>query len=231
MNTKNSDSKEGILDYQTIIFDLDGTLVEPRQGFIRSINYSLQAHNFPSYPEQHLLNYIGPPLDLTFYDITKQNDPKLIQSLVDKYRERYSKIGYKENTLYAGIAQTLKTLHQSEQFTLGLCTSKRADYASQILEMHGLRDLFAFVDGGDVGIEKWQQLESLKKKGVITARSLMVGDRAVDLTAAHKNGLKSAGVLWGYGSKQELTAETPFHLWSKPEDILKLLEHKCSGCH
>lgn len=59
----------------------------------------------------------------------------------------------------------------------------------------------------------------------------MVGDRAVDLTAAHKNGLKSAGVLWGYGSKQELTAETPFHLWSKPEDILKLLERKCSGCH
>ncbi|CCN36388.1 HAD-superfamily hydrolase, subfamily IA, variant 1 [Vibrio nigripulchritudo ATCC 27043] len=219
------------MDYQTIIFDLDGTIIEPRQGFIRSINYSLQAHNFPSYPEQQLINYIGPPLDLTFYDITKQNDPKLIQSLVDKYRERYSEVGYKENSLYSGITHALKTLHQSQQFSIGLCTSKRADYASQILELHGIRDLFDFVDGADIGTEKWQQLEALKAKGIISEKSLMVGDRAVDLTAAHKNGLKSAGVLWGYGSKQELTAENPAHLWSKPEDILKLLEHKCSGCH
>ncbi len=213
------------MDYQTIIFDLDGTIIEPKQGFIRSINYSLKAHNFPSYPEQQLLKYIGPPLDLTFYDITKQNDPNLIQSLVYKYRERYSEIGYKENTLYGGIVNTLQTLHQSQQFNLGICTSKRSDYASQILEMHGILDLFDFVDGGDIGIEKWQQLEGLRNKGVITSCSLMVGDRSVDLTAAHKNGLKSAGVLWGYGSNQELTAENPEYLWCKIPEILQLLTY------
>jgi phosphoglycolate phosphatase len=85
--------------------------------------------------------------------------------------------------------------------------------------MFGLRTLFGFVSGGEIGTEKWQQVESLLSEGVIDRSTWMVGDRGVDLIAAHRNGMPSAGVLWGYGSRAELEAERPRYLLSVPGDL------------
>jgi phosphoglycolate phosphatase len=74
------------------------------------------------------------------------------------------------------------------------------------------------VDGGDVGIPKWRQIEALKRSGAVGPASLMIGDRGVDLDAARRNGLAGAGVLWGYGSADELSAHEPLYLFRSPRE-------------
>ena len=82
------------------------------------------------------------------------------------------------------------------------------------------------MSGGDIGIEKIQQIRALAAEGLVDETTVMVGDRAVDLVAAHGNGLQSAGVLWGYGSRAELAAHDPCYLFSSPADLRTLADAK-----
>ncbi|MBY5945861.1 HAD family hydrolase [Photobacterium rosenbergii] len=210
------------MKYETLIFDLDGTISDPKQGIVRSMNHALAAHGYDTRSEEEIARYIGPPLDQTFMELVDSKQSSLILALVHTYRQRYAEIGYAENHLYAGIRESLDKLKQQGKYRMGVCTSKRADFACQILALFDLHEHFDFVDGGDVGIEKWQQLQMLKEKGVITEKSLMIGDRYVDLTAAHRNGLQSAGVLWGYGSRAELEQHSPRFLFSEPNVLTQI---------
>jgi len=211
------------MKYETLIFDLDGTISDPKVGIFRSINFALEYFSFETVEEHQVDDFIGPPLDLTFSSLTQSTDQQLINQLVSKYRERYADIGYQENSLYDGIVSVLQQLQNHEHCRLGLCTSKRVDFAEQILNMFGLLDYFEFLSGGDVGIHKWQQLSKLLDDGIINHSSLMIGDRDVDLIAAHKNQLPSAGVLWGYGNLAELQKEQPELLFEQPQQLTKLI--------
>lgn len=207
-----------------LIFDLDGTISDPIEGIMRSINYSLESHGFETKSEQQVAPHIGPPLETAFSDFTQQSQTALIHSLISKYRERYAEIGYAENSLYSGIDSILAVLYASQKYKLALCTSKREDFAIKILELFGIRQYFEFVSGGDIGIQKWQQLNQLCGDGVIDHRSIMIGDRYIDLQAAHKNNIPSAGVLWGYGSENELLKENPKFLLRKPKQLKQLIQ-------
>jgi phosphoglycolate phosphatase len=121
--------------------------------------------------------------------------------------------------LYPGIVDALDALGEAG-IPLGICTSKRTDFAERILAMFGLRSRFRFISGGDVGVDKWRQIETLLAQGLISASTVMVGDRAIDLVAAHRNGLSAAGVLWGHGSREELEREQPRYLLSEPSGLL-----------
>jgi phosphoglycolate phosphatase len=200
------------------MFDLDGTLSDPLVGIGRSINYALASLGYEPLDLAQLAIHVGPPLDQAFRSITGEKSPAAATAFVAKYRERYGEVGYSENVLYPGIPEALAGL-DAAGVRLGVCTSKRVDFAEQILEMFGLRSLFGFVSGGEIGIEKWQQVESLLGQGVIDASTYMVGDRGVDLMAAHRNGMPSAGVLWGYGARVELEAERPRYLLSAPGEL------------
>ncbi|UXI00257.1 HAD hydrolase-like protein [Photobacterium sp. TY1-4] len=210
------------MKHEWLIFDLDGTISDPKDGIVRSFNYALQAFDLPVRPDADIAAYIGPPLDQTFIQLVGSHELDLIQLLVAKYRERYAEIGYRENRLYPGIAQVLAQLADAGQYRLGVCTSKRADFADKILEMFGLRERFEFVSGGDIGIEKWQQLAALRRDGVISQQAVMIGDRAVDITAGQRNGLQTAGVLWGYGSVAELSQVAPTYLFEQPAQLGQL---------
>lgn len=188
----------------TLVFDLDGTLSDPVDGIGRSINHALGAYGFAPLPPSAVSPYIGPPLDQAFAAITGAS-ADVIKKLVATYRERYADVGYAENMLYPGIPEALAAL-AAQGCRLGVCTSKRVDFAERILQLFDLRGCFAFVDGGDIGIHKTQQLQSLRTTGVIGAGSVMIGDRSMDVAAAQHNGLRSAGVLWGHGTHAELTA-------------------------
>ena len=144
-----------------------------------------------------------------------------IGALVAKYRERYAEVGYSENILYPGIAEALDSLGRAGM-PMAVCTSKRVDFAEQILEMFGLRHHFRFVSGGEIGTHKWQQMAALLSQNRVTPSSVMVGDRAVDMVAAHRNGLTAAAVLWGYGSPAELHAQSPRYCFAAPGDLLQL---------
>lgn len=88
--------------------------------------------------------------------------------------------------------------------------------------MFSLRHHFEFVDGGEIGVEKRQQIESLRSRKYVSPASVMVGDRAVDIIAARTNGLSAGAVLWGYGTLAELTSECPTYLFRSPEEWIQM---------
>lgn len=104
--------------------------------------------------------------------------------------------------------------------TLGVCTSKRRDFAVKILDMLGLRRHFEFVDGGDIGIAKASQLERLAATDCVSTASIMVGDRAIDISAAAENGMRSIGVTWGFAVAGELESAGAEHIIERPADLV-----------
>jgi phosphoglycolate phosphatase len=204
-----------------LVFDLDGTISDPALGIGRCLNHSLNAFGFPKLTELAVSQYIGPPLDITFRKITGSTSDVLIADMVAKYRERYGEIGYAENTLYPGISEAIRFLAE-RRTPMGLCTSKRADFAEKILELFQMRDYFSFISGGDIGVQKEEQLHSLLETKTIGRNSVMIGDRAVDIHAAQANDMGSIGVLWGHGSVKELQEALPNMLLEKPEQLRDL---------
>ena len=185
------------------VFDLDGTLSDPSVGIGRSLNHALLHFGHAPIAAKDVSQYIGPPLDQIFRSRILGVSAAHVVELVAKYRERYAEVGFAENVIYPGIAEALYALDAAE-IPLGLCTSKRADFAESILELFGLRDYFRFVSGGDIGIRKADQLATLLQQGAIGVSSTMIGDRSIDILAARENGLKSVAVLWGHGTRDEL---------------------------
>ena len=209
--------------YETLIFDLDGTISDPFVGISRSINYALESLDYDPVDPERIRPLIGPPLTEIFEILLGALQERDVLDLVDTYRERYASIGYSENRIYDDIPGIIAQLAGSG-YRMGVCTSKRADYAQRIVEMFGLAQHFSFVDGGGVGIEKQHQIESLVANGLAADSAIMIGDRAVDVLAGKSNDLASAGVLWGFGERPELEEAAPDHLLESPADLLDLFD-------
>lgn len=212
------------MQYKTIVFDLDGTISDPFVGISRSINYALESLDYDPVDPERIRPLIGPPLTEIFEILLGALREQDMLDLVDKYRERYASIGYSENRIYDDIPAIIEQL-AGRGYRMGICTSKRADYAQRIVEMFGLAQFFAFVDGGGVGIEKREQIESLVANGLTASSAIMIGDRAVDILAGRSNEMASAGVLWGFGERPELEEAAPDHLLESPADLLDLFRH------
>ncbi|MDH5722155.1 MAG: HAD hydrolase-like protein [Alphaproteobacteria bacterium] len=210
------------MNYACLIFDLDGTLSDPKSGITKSINYALKSHNYDEISPDDLEFCIGPPLDFSFKTLTKREDSNHIDSLVSAYRERYASKGYKENVLYDGIKDILFEF-KDKNIRMGVCTSKPERFARPILEMFGLMECFEFLSGGDVGIEKSSQLKRLLTENYICQNSIMIGDRKHDVIAAKENGLPSAGVLWGYGTEEEIVSHKPNTILAHVSNLQNLL--------
>tara|TARA_B110000211_G_scaffold188485_1_gene214406 strand:+ start:141 stop:791 length:651 start_codon:yes stop_codon:yes gene_type:complete len=207
------------MSYHSLIFDLDGTLTNPLTGIVRCMNYALSSHDHQVRSEQEIKPYIGPPLEVALSDLSGSTDEAHIKELVTTYRERYAELGYKENVVYDGIFELLDTL-QGEGFRMGVCTSKFEKYAIKVLEEFKLDKYFTFVSGsGAFGTTKSDQLRNLLDTTIVLDSSLMIGDRYIDLSSAHNTGLRCAGVLWGYGSLDELTAEAPTFIAETPAHL------------
>lgn len=205
----------------TLIFDLDGTISDPFEGISKSINYALESQDIDSVDPERIRPMIGPPLTDIFEFFVGGVSTGLMQTLIDKYRERYASVGFAENIVYDGMPELIAELSASGH-TLGVCTSKRADYASDIVEMFGLTAHFQFISGGDVGIHKTEQLEAIIANGVDASTSAMIGDRHFDIIAAKNNGVTSVGVSWGFGDDAELDTAAPDHLVHSPGELLEL---------
>jgi len=210
-----------LLNVRALIFDLDGTLSDPSLGIERSLNHSLAAHGYPEIPAEQVATVIGPPLDEVFVRFSPEADQAVISSLVASYRERYVDVGYAENSIYPGVADTLQEL-SSAGVRMGVCTSKRKDIAEKILALFELSAHFHFVSGGDVGIKKREQLADLLQTTDIDHSAIMIGDRAVDIASAKHNGLRSAGVLWGFGDLDELESAGADVILKTTSELLKL---------
>lgn len=209
---------------QTLIFDLDGTISDPLLGITNCTNHAFAALGHPTFDMDDIRPWVGPPFEIMFRGLLGPLADAQVADIVTHYRARYGEVGYAENTLYDGIPQALAALVE-RGYRLGVCTSKKVEFAEKILVHFGLRDMFAFVDGGNVGVKKVDQLARLAAKGlgdgsVVAADAMMIGDRAVDITSAQANGIASIGVLWGFGDRAEIEGAGPDIIVERPRDLL-----------
>ncbi len=211
--------------YDLLLFDLDGTISDPLEGSVNCTNYALSKHGLPEISSERLASLIGPPLNEAFEAIVGTDSPELIDVLIGSFRERQARIGWMESSLYPGVVEALNNLADGGN-RMAVCTSKPTMFATQILVRFELAHLFDFISGGDVRFPKWRQIARLRDEGRIPDKTIMIGDRAVDLIAAHRNGMASAGVLWGYGSRGELEQEAPRHLFHSPAEWLRLARER-----
>ncbi len=204
-----------------IFFDLDGTLTDPKPGITRSIQYALDKLGQQTIPTEDELTWcIGPPLRASFVKLLGEASADLAVSL---YRERFSDIGLYENAVYAGVEDVLTALRQSGH-RLFVATSKAHVFADRIIDHFDLRRHFERVFGAELDGTRADKSDllayALKTTSVDPSRALMIGDRSHDMIGARNNGIKGIGVLYGYGSAQELTAAGAYHLCATPNAVL-----------
>jgi phosphoglycolate phosphatase len=205
-----------------IYFDLDGTLTDPKPGITRSIQYALQRLDHPTMPTEDELTWcIGPPLRASFVRLLGAETSADLA--VSYYRERFSDIGLYENGVYDGIGDVLTSLCASGH-RLFVATSKPHVFAERIIDHFGLRDHFERVFGSELDgtrVDKSHLLEyALKQASIDPAKTLMIGDRSHDMVGAVNNGMKGIGVLYGYGSRDELLEAGAHHVCATPGAIL-----------
>jgi phosphoglycolate phosphatase len=205
----------------TIYFDLDGTLTDPKIGITRSIRYALDALGLEAPPEDELTWCIGPPLRSSLTRLAGTGE--LADRALSLYRERFSEIGLYENSVYPDIARVLASLRGSGH-RLFVATSKPWIYAERIIDHFSLTAHFERVFGSEldgVRADKSELLSyALGEASVDPAQAVMIGDRRHDIVGAKNNGMTAIGVLYGYGSRQELTDAGADHVCPTPEDVL-----------
>ena len=194
-----------MFDY--LFFDLDGTLTDPALGITNSFIYALKYFGIeiPSY--EKLCTFIGPPLPDTFKTQFGFDDSKAAEG-VKKYREYFSTKGLLENSVYPGIPELLTELKQAGK-KLVVATSKPEEYSIRIIEHFGLAQYFENICGSLMDESRSKKDEVIAyaiERNNISDKSkiLMIGDRKHDILGAKKTGLKSCGILFGYGSREEL---------------------------
>lgn len=189
---------------KSILFDLDGTITDSQNGIINSVIYALKKYGREVGDRGELKKFIGPPLAWMFSQYCGFSEEEG-QKAVEVYREYYTVKGIFENEVYDGVEDMLENLHESGA-KLYLATSKPQIYAKKILEHFGLAKYFDDIVGSELDgrrVEKDEIIACvLKKHGIKDA--VMVGDRRFDMEGAKKNALTAVGVLYGYGTKEEL---------------------------
>lgn len=195
------------MGFQYIMFDLDGTLTDPATGITNSVMYALKKYGIEVNDRSELYSFIGPPLQKSFerfYGFSEDEAKKA----VEYYREYYRDKGIFENTLYDGIKELLQLLKERRR-TVILATSKPEIFARQILEHFQLITYFDFIAGSELDgrrVDKDDVIRyALDGCGINDlSKAIMIGDREYDIIGAQKLGIKSMGVLFGYGSRDEL---------------------------
>jgi phosphoglycolate phosphatase len=212
------------MNYKNILFDLDGTLTDPFLGITNSWKYALKKLNIEIDPNI-LKTFIGPPLEKTFSEYFKF-DKTNTETGKKHYREYFSEKGLYENTLYDGIENLLKELNIRNKICI-LATSKPIIFAEKIIKYFNIDTYFKYTVGGNLEgtfVEKEDIIKYIVENyNLEKSETIMIGDRKYDIIGANKNEIKSIGVLYGYGSKEELENEKPEYIINNAKEILEII--------
>lgn len=209
----------------SVLFDLDGTLTDPGEGFVACVSHALSKLGCRRYADGEIRRHVGPPLEETLARLLE--DPSMIPAAVTYYRERYASLGYLENVVYPGIEDALRTL-QAAGMRLFVATSKPTAYAERILAHFGLDRFFEAIYGSEFDGTRSNKIELLAYllDRETIADAAMVGDRAHDVAAALAHRLYPVGALWGYGSREELATAGAAALCERPADLPAILTRR-----
>ena len=211
--------------YNTVLFDLDGTLTDPGKGITNSVAYSLKKFGIETEDRNELYKFIGPPLYESFmkyYGFSKEK----AETAVSYFREYFRDTGIFENEVYDGIENLLNALSSSGRKII-LATSKPEEFAKRILVHFGLDKYFDFIAGATMDSSRVRKGDviayALSESGCSADNAVMIGDKMHDIQGAKENGLASIGVLFGYGSKEELENAGADFIAETVEDIMKFI--------
>ena len=213
--------------YDYVIFDFDGTVADTGEGILKSLQYSFEQMGREVPDLSDLKKFIGPPIHysyVNFYGVSENE----VEQYIKKYRERYKKIGIYECFVYDGMLETLKTLRKNG-VKLGIASSKPIKLVYDVMEHLKLTEYFDAVVGTrfddsnhpgktDLVLQSMEKLEDSDK-----SRTLMVGDRFFDIDGAAGAGVDSAGVTYGYGSREEFMEHNATYIVDSPKEILNIV--------
>ena len=199
------------MHYQNVLFDLDGTLTDPREGITRSIQYGLSKLGIDEPDLSQLEHFIGPPLLQQFMATYGFDETKAWEAM-GFYRERFAVTGLYENHVFDGVPQLLEEL-KGQGRQLFIATSKPHVYAREIARHFDFAKHFNVIYGSELDGTRTNKVELIghlmAEQGLDPAQTLMIGDRKHDLIGARENGLDAAAVGYGFGSFEELSAFQP----------------------
>jgi phosphoglycolate phosphatase len=211
---------------RNLLFDLDGTLTDPAEGITRCYQFALEGLGRPPLQRAEMLRFIGPPMRENFAAILGADDRELVERAVALYRERFARVGLYENEVYPGVREMLSALSVAD-FRLFVATSKVTEYSALILEHFRLAAFFVSVHGAtpDGALDDKADLVArlLRVEEIDAAESVMIGDREHDIRAASRNGVRSLGVTYGYGSRAELVAAGANFICDTPSEVAAVL--------
>lgn len=212
--------------YNTVLFDLDGTLTDSGNGITKSVAHALKKYGIENPEMETLRKFVGPPLVASFQKYYSFSEEQANEA-VSYYREYYTVKGIYENEVYPGVEEFLMQLRKSGR-KLVVATAKPEKFARIVLEHFELAKYFDLIAGATLDqsrINKTQVITYALEQFQITdlSQAVMVGDREDDINGAKANGLDSIGVLYGYGSRAELETAGATWIAEQVEDIWKYL--------
>jgi len=214
------------MKYKYILFDLDGTLTDPGVGITKAVQYALKKNNIVEESLSTLEKFIGPPLKESFVEFYSFNE-KMVSDSIQYFREYFRKNGIFENKIYSGILDLLGEL-RNKGCKVVVATSKPTVFANTVLKNFGMMKYFDLVVGSNLDGTLGNKaeiinciIENLKIKNL--EETIMIGDRKYDIIGAEKNNIDSIGVLYGYGSLEELEAARPTYIVDSISQLYELL--------
>lgn len=209
--------------FRTVLFDLDGTLTDSAPGITASVRFALKELGVTEYDESVLYKFIGPPLIWSFKEFFAMSDERAQKGL-ELYRLNYNERGGKyDSKLYDGLEESLRRMRDAG-VRLGVATAKPEITAREVIEHFGLDKYFECVSGGNPDEKRCGKrdiilhaMDLLGEKE--PAKTLMVGDREYDVTGAREAGVASLGVLYGFGTREELQNAGAEAFAASPEEI------------
>ena len=209
-----------------VLFDLDGTVIDSKRGIFRSASCALEKLSLPMPDEREMMAFLGPPLSDGFSQVCHVPE-MLVADAVRLYREYYNGGGKFEATVYDGVADLLKALRAMGK-NCYITTSKPHIFARQILEHFGVASLFEGIYGAEMDGTRGKKSEvvayCLEQNGVSARDAVLVGDRHFDVYGAKALSIPCVGVLYGYGSTEELESAGAVALAKAPLDVLDLVK-------
>ena len=217
-------------NFKYILFDLDGTLTDSGLGIINSVKYALKHFNIEAESEESLRKFVGPPLRESYMKFYGFSESQADEGL-KVFREYFEKQGMFENEVYNHIEAVLKELKKRGK-VLSIATSKPEVYSVKILKHFNLDQYFTVIAGSDFEETRVKKADVIKyalekieesDKNFTKEECVMIGDREHDILGAKENGIKSIGVLYGYGDVVELTQARADNIVKEPKELLEVL--------
>lgn len=215
-----------------LFFDLDGTLTDPLAGIARSIQHAVVTLGTSEPALADLRRFVGPPLRRSLAELLGTTDAATLSKAIEFYRERFARVGMFENAVYPGVVEALEQL-VADGHPLWVVTSKPEVYARQIVDHFELGPFFQRVYGSELDgrlVDKSELIRVvLARESLEPADTWMIGDRGDDVRGGRANGVRTAAVLWGYGSEEELMAAEPDVLVRAIWDLRGVIDRMMGG--